>query len=166
MKRFIVMLVVLLFAVIISWFTPFLFLDSPNEHYPNCGTSVRITSTGEKYHLSSCQYLRRSSIKITLEKAVARGYDSCSKCDPPEFVSVESYQVAKDQQPLVLLIIVIPLLSVLIALLSLFIVEKVLDLLSNVFYVLDDLPDKFFIFVMIAIYITTVIQGFRMMIIW
>lgn len=46
-------------------------------------TIVFITKTGKKYHLSSCSTLRSSSIAITLEEAVARGYEPCTICHPP-----------------------------------------------------------------------------------
>lgn len=45
---------------------------------------VYITKSGEKYHSEGCQYLRKSCIEITLEDAKARGYEPCSKCNPPE----------------------------------------------------------------------------------
>lgn len=44
---------------------------------------VYITETGVKYHRSNCQYLYESKYAIDLEKAVARGYTRCSKCNPP-----------------------------------------------------------------------------------
>lgn len=44
---------------------------------------VYITETGEKYHRSGCQYLRKSKIPISLESAVIDGYERCSKCNPP-----------------------------------------------------------------------------------
>lgn len=44
--------------------------------------SVYITNTGKKYHRSSCFYLRKSKIKISLSNAKSRGYTACSKCRP------------------------------------------------------------------------------------
>lgn len=44
--------------------------------------SVYITNTGKKYHRSSCSYLRKSKIKISLSKARARRYTACSRCKP------------------------------------------------------------------------------------
>lgn len=46
-------------------------------------TIVYITNTGEKYHSYGCQYLRKSSISITLSSAVSSGYGRCSRCSPP-----------------------------------------------------------------------------------
>lgn len=46
-------------------------------------TTVYITNTGEKYHMSGCQYLRKSKIAIGLGNAQAQGYTACSKCNPP-----------------------------------------------------------------------------------
>ena len=46
-------------------------------------TIVYITETGVKYHRSYCQYLYDSKYAIDLEKAIARGYTRCSKCNPP-----------------------------------------------------------------------------------
>lgn len=39
-----------------------------------------ITTTGNKYHLSSCHYLGKSSVPITLKEALERGYEPCSDC--------------------------------------------------------------------------------------
>lgn len=46
-------------------------------------TVVYITRTGEKYHVSSCSYLRRSCIPIDLSDAKSSGYSPCSRCHPP-----------------------------------------------------------------------------------
>jgi hypothetical protein len=46
-------------------------------------TTVYITKTGEKYHISSCASLRKSKIAISLGDAVARGYGRCQRCRPP-----------------------------------------------------------------------------------
>jgi len=45
--------------------------------------TVYITKTGKKYHRSSCSYLRRSKIPISLKDACARGFTPCSRCNPP-----------------------------------------------------------------------------------
>lgn len=44
---------------------------------------VYITETGAKYHRGSCRHLKDSKIEITLEEAIARGYEPCGTCDPP-----------------------------------------------------------------------------------
>ena len=156
--------IVLVIAVIISWYISLFVLYSfdIDAHYPNGDTSVRITSTGEKYHLSSCSYLHSSSIKITLENAYERGYGRCSRCDPPVFISIEDYQLAKAEQPLVLLIIGVPLLCVPIAFLSVMVIAKINDFLG----VLDRYQDWFSVLLVCTIYIATLIQGLRMIIIW
>ena len=46
------------------------------------GRTVYITKTGEKYHLGSCRYLKKSKIPIDIDDAVARGYTPCSVCSP------------------------------------------------------------------------------------
>lgn len=46
--------------------------------------TVYVTRTGSKYHLEGCSYLK-SKIEMTLEDALQKGYDSCSRCDPPEW---------------------------------------------------------------------------------
>jgi hypothetical protein len=44
--------------------------------------TVYITKTGEKYHRSSCQYLRKSKYAVSMTEAVERGYTACSVCQP------------------------------------------------------------------------------------
>jgi competence protein ComEC len=46
--------------------------------------TVYITKTGEKYHMGSCRYLKKSKIAVTLKEVKEQGYDACSVCDPPE----------------------------------------------------------------------------------
>lgn len=45
--------------------------------------TVYVTDTGKKYHSDGYQYLKKSKIAISLDKAKARGYSPCSKCHPP-----------------------------------------------------------------------------------
>jgi len=45
---------------------------------------VYVTKTGNKYHVSTCRYLSKSKIKITLSDAKKRKYTSCSVCKPPK----------------------------------------------------------------------------------
>jgi cell division septation protein DedD len=45
--------------------------------------TVYVTKTGEKYHISSCSYLAKSKISISLSAAKKQGYTACSRCDPP-----------------------------------------------------------------------------------
>ena len=51
--------------------------QSDNQSY-----TVYITNTGSKYHSSGCQYLKKSKIPISKDKAIAQGYTPCSKCHP------------------------------------------------------------------------------------
>jgi endonuclease YncB( thermonuclease family) len=46
------------------------------------GETVYVTRTGSKYHRSSCQYLRRSRVPVSLKEA-KQSYDPCSICRPP-----------------------------------------------------------------------------------
>ena len=43
-------------------------------------TIVYVTKTGEKYHKSSCSYLRNSKIQMNLSDAKSQGYTPCSRC--------------------------------------------------------------------------------------
>ena len=44
--------------------------------------TVYITATGNKYHAAGCQYLKKSSIPIDINQAIAQGYTACSRCNP------------------------------------------------------------------------------------
>lgn len=52
------------------------FVDNKQE------TTVYITKTGKKYHISSCGYLRQSKISIGKNDAINKGFTPCSKCRP------------------------------------------------------------------------------------
>ena len=43
---------------------------------------VYITNTGTKYHAAGCRYLKKSSIKTTLDEAKSQGLTACSVCNP------------------------------------------------------------------------------------
>ena len=45
--------------------------------------TVYITDTGDRYHVSSCRYLRYSKHPVPLAEAKRRGYTPCKVCDPP-----------------------------------------------------------------------------------
>lgn len=45
--------------------------------------TVYITDTGERYHVSSCRYLRYSKHPVPLGEAKRRGYTPCKVCQPP-----------------------------------------------------------------------------------
>ena len=44
--------------------------------------TVYTTKTGEKYHKSSCRYLKYSKKETTIKNAIALGYDACKVCKP------------------------------------------------------------------------------------
>ncbi len=50
-------------------------------------TTVYVTTYGEKYHRSDCQYLYDSKHAISLSSAVNQGYKPCSVCNPPRLTS-------------------------------------------------------------------------------
>lgn len=54
------------------------------KSYDDDEITVYITKTGSKYHLTGCQYLRKSCIPINLAQAKARGYTPCKVCKPPK----------------------------------------------------------------------------------
>lgn len=59
------------------------------ESEPSNGVSeeqaeVYGTNTGSKYHKSSCRYLKKSKIGLTLEKAKAQGLEACGVCKPSQ----------------------------------------------------------------------------------
>ena len=58
--------------------------DDSTETKPPASENVAVyvTRTGKKYHLGSCNSLRRSKIPISLAEA-KRKYGACSRCDPP-----------------------------------------------------------------------------------
>ena len=52
----------------------------PEDETPQAAT-VYVTKTGKKYHRSSCSFLRRSKIPISLA-AAKLGYGPCARCKP------------------------------------------------------------------------------------
>ena len=44
--------------------------------------TVYVTKTGKKYHDKNCVHLSKSSIAISLEDAVAKGFIACKNCMP------------------------------------------------------------------------------------
>jgi hypothetical protein len=51
------------------------------EQQPQSKT-VYITNSGKKYHSLGCMYLKKSQISISLDDAIGKGYEPCSKCNP------------------------------------------------------------------------------------
>lgn len=48
----------------------------PNEE------TVYVTKTGNKYHRSTCRYVKKSKIAMTKSEAQKKGYKACSVCKP------------------------------------------------------------------------------------
>lgn len=57
------------------------------------GQRVYVTETGQKYHLKDCLHLRRSSIQMSREEAVAGGFKPCWHC----IGGLEPFEKAPDQ---------------------------------------------------------------------
>lgn len=45
-------------------------------------SAVYVTKSGKKYHREGCSSLRKSKKEITIEEAIDRGYEACSRCEP------------------------------------------------------------------------------------
>lgn len=39
-----------------------------------------VTASGKKYHIGSCSYLSKTKIEISLDEALNKGYEPCSRC--------------------------------------------------------------------------------------
>lgn len=81
------LLVVLTFSIAVFFISPILHYNVffPEEYVAmqeEKQTVVHVTATGEKYHRAGCRYLRQSDYEITLKKALKRGLEPCSVCDP------------------------------------------------------------------------------------
>ena len=48
---------------------------------------VYVTGAGEKYHRKDCRYVTDNSKMLSVEKAISRGYEPCSVCEPPKGLS-------------------------------------------------------------------------------
>ncbi|MBN4085043.1 hypothetical protein JYT89_01730 [Flavobacteriaceae bacterium AH-315-B10] len=60
----------------------FLFIISATFISNVTAQTVYTTKTGEKYHKSTCRYLKYSKREIKLEAAISRGYEACKVCKP------------------------------------------------------------------------------------
>ena len=58
--------------------------------FSGIGQTVYKTKTGEKFHKSSCNYLKYSKIALSLEDALSYGYDACKVCKPTNKASSSS----------------------------------------------------------------------------
>jgi hypothetical protein len=65
---------------------PFPDPTTPQAWNEDSSSTVYITRTGTRYHRGGCQYLRQSSIPVSLEEAVRRGEIPCKRCNPPILV--------------------------------------------------------------------------------
>lgn len=79
-------------------FSTLIFVVPVNVWAADGSTAVYVTKTGEKYHRSGCQYLRKSKISISLQDAVSSGYEPCSKCNPPSFTEKKN----NESEPVIL----------------------------------------------------------------
>ena len=61
------------------------------------GKTVYITRTGEKYHTSSCRFIKQSGQALELKEAV-KSYTPCKVCSPPK-LSTESLSDAGSSKP-------------------------------------------------------------------
>jgi len=57
--------------------------------------TVEVTGIGNTYHLSSCRYIGKNPIAVSLSDAVERGYEPCTDCNPPVCTHTDSTVVAK-----------------------------------------------------------------------
>ena len=72
-------------SVLLLFFLCISACDKPsNSSNQDTQITVYITKTGEKYHKSSCRYLSKSKISISLKDAKEQGLTPCSVCKPPE----------------------------------------------------------------------------------
>lgn len=57
--------------------------------------TVYVTKTGEKYHTANCRYLKYSQKEITLEKAIALGFEACKVCKPSQITKTTANSSSK-----------------------------------------------------------------------
>lgn len=60
--------------------------------------TVYTTKTGEKYHKSSCRYLKYSKKAIDLDKAKALGYAACKVCKPIKVNPTEPNNITPEKK--------------------------------------------------------------------
>lgn len=58
--------------------------DIPETSIPNTTGNVVVTSTGKKYHLPDCRFVKdkTNTRTLSIEDAVQEGYAACDVCDP------------------------------------------------------------------------------------
>lgn len=96
-----VVIILVVFGLFAFWF----YGEVGKDSLPNGDRIVYITRTGSKYHYASCSHLHSSSIKISIKDADSMGYGSCSRCDPPGYISEDEYNERKESRSPALLII-------------------------------------------------------------
>jgi len=62
--------------------------------------NVYVTKTGEKYHKTTCHYLKNSKKEITLEVALERGFTACSLCKPTIKAEAKTLKPVENTQQL------------------------------------------------------------------
>ena len=80
MLKRLALLLALTATLLAPLFPPHPVLADPQGSEQKRDCIVYATRTGHKYHRAGCRYLRRSSIRMTREDAVARGLTPCSVC--------------------------------------------------------------------------------------
>ena len=60
-------------------------------------TIVYCTSSGSKYHKDGCSSLKGNGVAITLQEAVDKGLEPCSKCNPPTLDTADSSSTAASE---------------------------------------------------------------------
>lgn len=130
-----IIIVVIVFVGIAFWF------HNETKNPPNGNTIVYVTRTGSRYHYASCSYLHSSSIRISLREADDRGYGSCSRCDPPEYISEEEYYERKANRSPVFLALGIPLIALVFTGM----------LWCIVFPIIHCLSDDWFVYILFAV---------------
>jgi len=65
---------------------------------PAQNQKVYVTKTGEKYHKSTCRYLKNSKKEITLAIALEKGFTACSVCKPTSKVEPKTLKPVENTQ--------------------------------------------------------------------
>ena len=83
MRRLIPLILAFLMLGVVSALLPAQ-QPAPQQQAQTKEQTVYATKTGKKYHRSTCRYLSKSTIPISLKDAKARGLTACSVCKPPQ----------------------------------------------------------------------------------
>lgn len=52
-------------------------------------TNVCVTPYGEKYHKFNCPYVTGEYTTLTVDEAIQRGYEPCSRCSPDDYTATQ-----------------------------------------------------------------------------